>query len=145
MLIVWGSFKISKRIIYNYCIIAQKLVKARSKNNVEFIWTRALSQHSFIQFMPYATLFLGLLLSLKLMSKSKKILETSLDLLPSFKTSVDARVGGLVSNVDYLENRCHNFTQNKYGRTKTSAAHTHFVLWLVIFLFVQTFYIVDNS
>ena len=91
--------------------------------------------------MPYATLFLGLLLSLKLMSKSKKILEKSLDLLPSFKTFVDARVGGLVSNVDYLENRCHNFTQNKYG----SAAHTHFVLWSVIFLFAQTFYIVDDS
>ena len=81
--------------------------------NAEFIRTRALSQLSFTQFRPYAILFLGLLLSLTLMPKSKKTLETtletSLDLTPSFKTSVDARVEGLVSNVDYLENRCRNF------------------------------------
>ena len=43
----------------------------------------------FVQFRPYGTSFSGLLLSLTLMSKSKKTLETSLDLTPSFKTSVD--------------------------------------------------------
>ena len=57
--------------------------------NIAFIRTRALSQLSFIQFRPYATSFVGLLVSLTLMSKSKKTLETSLDLTPSFKTSVD--------------------------------------------------------
>ena len=36
------------------------------------------------------------------MLKCKKIPETSLDLTPLFKTSVDARVEGLVSNVGYL-------------------------------------------
>ena len=47
-----------------------------------------------------------------LMSKRKMILETSLDLKPSFKTSVDARVEDLVSNVDYFKNwRC-NFSYN---------------------------------
>ena len=33
-----------------------------------------------------------------------------MDLTPSFKTSLDTRVDGLVSNVDYLENR-RNFIQ----------------------------------
>ena len=78
----------------------------------EFTRTRALSQLSVVQFGPYATFFLGLLLSLMLMSKRKMILETSLDLKPSFKTSVDARVEDLVSNVDYFKNwRC-NFSYN---------------------------------
>ena len=45
--------------------------------NAEFIQTRALSQHSFIQSRPYATSLLGFLLSLTLMSKSKKTPETS--------------------------------------------------------------------
>ena len=72
--------------------------------NAEFIRTRALSQHSFVQFRSYASSFLGLL-SLTLMPKSKKTLETSLDLTPSFKTSVDTMVEGSLSNVDYLENR----------------------------------------
>ena len=76
--------------------------------NIEFIRTGALSQLSFVQFRPYATSFMGLLLFLALMSKSKKTLKTSLDLMPSFKTSVDTRVEGLVLNVDYLENRCRN-------------------------------------
>ena len=40
----------------------------------------------------------------------------SLDLAPSFKTFIDARVQGLVSNVDYLENWHHNFIQKKYDR-----------------------------
>ena len=56
--------------------------------NTEFIQTRVLSQLSFTQSRPYAISFVGLL-SLTLMSKSKKTLETSLDLTPSFKTSVD--------------------------------------------------------
>ena len=43
------------------------------------------------------------LLSVTLMSKSKKTLEMSFDPTPLFKTSVDARVEDLVSNVDYLK------------------------------------------
>ena len=86
--------------------------------NTEFVQTRVLSQLSFVQFRPYATLFPGLLLFLKLISKSKKNLETSLDFTHSFKTSVDARVEGLASNVGYLENRRRNFIQKKYGRKR---------------------------
>ena len=59
--------------------------------NSEFVRTCVLSQLSFVQFRPYATSFPGLLLSLALISKSKKTLETSLDLKPWFKTSVDAK------------------------------------------------------
>ena len=59
-----------------------------------------------------------------LMSKSKKTLETSFDLTPWFKTSIDAKVAGLVSNVDYLENWRRNFIQKKYGR-KRCLARTH--------------------
>ena len=85
--------------------------------NTEFIRKRALSQLSLVQFRPYATSFPGLL-SFTLISKSKKTQEKSLDLTPSFKTSVDERVEGLVSNVDYLENWYHNFIQKKYGRKR---------------------------
>ena len=85
--------------------------------NAEFILTHALSQPSFIQFRPYATSFPGLY-SLTLISRSKKTLETSLDIMLLFKTSVDARVEGLLSNMDYLENRHPNFIQKKYGRKK---------------------------
>ena len=60
--------------------------------NVDFILTCALSQLSFVQFRPYATSFPGLLLSLTLMPKSEKPLETNLDLTPSFKTSIDVRI-----------------------------------------------------
>ena len=60
-------------------------------------------------------------------------METSLSLTPLLKTSVDARVEGLVSNVDYMENRCRNFIQKKYGR-KRRLPRT------VIFLFARTFY-----
>ena len=60
--------------------------------NAEFIWTRALSELSFVQFRPYAISFPVLFLSLALMSKIKKTLETSLDLTPSFQTGVDAKV-----------------------------------------------------
>ena len=55
--------------------------------NAEFIQTPALFQPYFNQFKPYATLLPGLLLSLMLMQKSKKILETTLGLMTSFKTS----------------------------------------------------------
>ena len=53
-----------------------------------------------------------------------------MDLTPSFKTSVDTRVEGLVSNVDYSE----HFIQKKWGR-KRGLSRTRFVLWTVIFLF----------
>ena len=92
--------------------------------NAEFIRTRASSQFSFGQFRSYATSFPGLLLTLTLTWKSKMIPGTSLDLTPSFKTSVDARVEGLVSKVDYLENWFHAFIQNKYGR-KGRLLRTH--------------------
>ena len=51
--------------------------------NAEFIQTRALSQFSFLHFRPYANSLQGFLLTLTLMPKSKKTLETSLDLTPS--------------------------------------------------------------
>ena len=64
---------------------------------------------SHTEFRPYATSFPGLSLSLMLMSKSKKTLETSLDLTPLFKTSIDRRVKqascfewGLFINFDAL-------------------------------------------
>ena len=57
--------------------------------NAEFIQTRALSQLSFVQVRPYVTLLVEVLLSLTLMSKSKKTLETSFDLAPLLKTSAD--------------------------------------------------------
>ena len=52
------------------------------------------------------------------MSKNNKILEMSLDLTPSLKSSVDAMVKGLVLNVNYLDNWYHNFIQKKYGRNR---------------------------
>ena len=57
--------------------------------NAEFIQTHALSQLFFVQFRPSAVSFVGLLLSLKLISKGKKTLEMSLDLMPLFKISAD--------------------------------------------------------
>ena len=61
------------------------------------------------------------------MLKSKKTLETSSDLTPLFKTSVGARVEGLVSNVDYLENRRRDFIQRKCGRKiRLPRAHVSF-------------------
>ena len=73
-------------------------VKTKLKSiNAEFIWALALSELSFVQFRPYAILFPGLLLCLALMLKSTKSTNMSLDLMPSFKTSVDTRVEGLVS------------------------------------------------
>ena len=89
--------------------------------NAEFIQTSSLFQLSFVQFRPYATSFPRLLLSLTLIPKSKKTLETILDLTPSFKTSLDARVEGLVSNVDSLENRRRNFIEKRYHRKRNLA------------------------
>ena len=77
------------------------------------------------------------------MSKSKKTLETSLDLTPSFKTSIDAMVQGLVSNVNNLENQQGNFIQKKYGRNRR-LPQTRFILCTVIFVAVRTFYTVDE-
>ena len=91
--------------------------------NIEFIRSQALSQLSFIQFKPYATSCPGLL-SLTLVSKSKMTLDTSLDLMPSVKSSIDARVKGLVFNVDYLENQCRNIIQKNCGR-KRRLQNTH--------------------
>ena len=73
------------------------------------------------------------------------ILVMSLDLAPSFKTSIEAKVKGLVFNVDYLENQCCNFIQKNYGRKKTSADHTRFVFWTVIFCFAWNIYTFDDS
>ena len=97
--------------------------------NAEFIWTHALLQLSFVQFRPDATSFLGLLLTLTLMWKSKKTLEKSFDLIPLFKTTIDARGEDCVSNVDCLENWCHSFIQNKYGR-KRGLPCTHVLFFL---------------
>ena len=78
-------------------LIAQKLqmLKQDIKTiNAEFNRKRALSQLYFTQLRPDVTSLSGLLFSLTLMSKCKKTLETSLDLRPLLKTSVDARVKG---------------------------------------------------
>ena len=72
----------------------------------------------------YAASLVGFHLSFKFMSKSKKSLETSLDLAASMKTSVDAMVESLVSNMNYLDNRHRNFNQKKYGRNRC-LPHTH--------------------
>ena len=67
-----------------------------------------------------------------------------MDLTLSFKTTVEARVEGLASNVNYLENRLRNFIQKKCDRIRR-LPRTRFVLWTVIFLFVRDFYTVDDS
>ena len=69
-------------------------------------------QMHYSNFLSSSSDLMGLLLSLTLIPKSKKTLETSLDLTTSFKTYFDARVKDLVLNVDYLENRHRNFIQN---------------------------------
>ena len=53
--------------------------------NAEFIRALALSQLSFVQLRPQGTSFPGLLSS-TLMPKSKRTIETSLDLTSLFKT-----------------------------------------------------------
>ena len=123
--------KNSSIIILNYSIIAQKLpmIKQGVKTmNAEFIWTHALFQLTFIR----------LLLFLTLMPKSKKTLETSLNLLPLFKTSLDARVRALfwmwiMWKIGTL------ILFKEIWKKMTPGAHTHFVFWTIIFLFVQTF------
>ena len=79
-----------------------------------------------------------------LIPKSKKTIETILDLRPSFKISIDARVEGLISNMDYLENRHHKFIQ-KRNLTDQNICLTHFLLWTVSFVFVWRFYTIDGS
>ena len=83
--------------------------------NAELIGTCKFSQLSFVQFRPYATSFPRFLLSLTLMPKRPW---SPLDLTLSFKNSLDARVEGLVLNVDYLENRRRKFMPKKYGRKR---------------------------
>ena len=115
--------------------------------NAEFIQTCALFQLSFVQFRPYATSFPRLLLSLTLIPKSKKTLETILDLTPSFKTSLDTRVEDLVLNLDYLENLRSNFIQKKYGRKRhlactpvsSSGLQFFFFLYYGLFTSLMTF------
>ena len=73
-----------------------------------------------------------------------------MDFTPLLKTFVDAKVEGLVSNMDYLENRLCNFIQKEMWQKKTAAAHTRFVtsfFWVYTanFLLVRTFYTVDDS
>ena len=58
-----------------------------------------------------------------------------MDLKLSFKTSVDARVEVLVSNVDYLKNRHRNFIQMKYGR-KRRLARTDVSFYGLYFFFL---------
>ena len=85
-------YSVTKKILYNYCIIAQKCLMLKQgiqTINTKFIQLCPLSQLFFVQFRPYATSFPGLLLPLTLMPKGRKTLEKSLDLKPSFKISVD--------------------------------------------------------
>ena len=90
-------------------------------------YVRALSQLSFVQFQPYASLFPRLLLTLTLMREIRKTLEKRLNLTPLFEISVDSSVEGLVSNVDYLENCCCNFIPNKYaGKRRLQRTHVLF-------------------
>ena len=123
------DFQILKKIIYNYCIIAQKLPKLKQgikTMNTEFILTRAFIPTLFRPVQTSCNLVQGLL-SLTFMSKSKKTLETSLDLMPQFKSSIDTRVEDLALNEDYLKKQRHNFIQKKYGR-KRCLLHTHISL-----------------
>ena len=65
----------------------------------------------------------------------------SLGLMPSLRPplTVDARVEGLVSNVDYLKNWHCNFIQNKYGR-KRRLLRTHISFsGLYFFFFYELF------
>ena len=70
--------------------------------------------------------------------------------MPWFKTSVDARIEGLVSDMDYLENWWINIVQNRYGRKrglftplmtpqgkkKKKAFSQQFKRFLLLFLFL---------
>ena len=76
------------------------------------------------KFRPYATSFPGLLLTLAFMSKSKTTLETSLNLMPSFKDLRWRKDEGLFSNVNFLENRGSNFIQRNMAVKDVSRTHT---------------------
>ena len=95
--------------------------------NAEFIRIRALSQLSFVKLDLMQPRFTQPLFSCTLTSKNKKNQEMNLYLTPSFKTSADARVEGLVSNMDYLENHCRSFVKKKKYR-KRCLRHTHVLL-----------------
>ena len=97
--------------------------------NAEFIWTCALSQLSFVQFKSYEPCSRWASSLFGVNAKIKKTMETSLSLTALFKTSIDARAQGLVLNVDYLENRQHNFIKKKKKEKKVAekdicCAHT---------------------
>ena len=49
-----------------------------------------------------------------------------MDLMPLFKTSIEAMFEGFNSNVDYLENRHRNFIQKKYGIIRLLGTHVLF-------------------
>ena len=139
------DFKYQKNYLqYSYNNTETFDVKISCKKNAKFIQTHALSQPPFVQFRPYVISLLGLLLSLTLMSKSKKTLETSLDPTPSYKTSVGEMVQGLVLNVNYLEIRRRNFIQKKQAETDVFRAHP-FRSLDCDFSFYTDFYIMDES
>ena len=91
----------TKKILYNYRIVAQKRPKGIAQKGIKQL-TLDLFGHvhysnffsfssdhmHFVQFRPYAASFPELL-SLTIMLKSKKTWEMSLDLTPSLKTSID--------------------------------------------------------
>ena len=89
-----------------------------------------LFQLSFIQFRPYATSFPGLLLSLTLMPKSKKTLEKSLDLTPSFKTSFHARVEGSCFECGLFGTCAVILFNRNMAETDVCCAHTFFLYGL---------------
>ena len=67
------DFKYQKNYLqYSYNSTETFDVKISCKKNAKFIQTHALSQPPFVQFRPYVISLLGLLLSLTLMSKTKK-------------------------------------------------------------------------
>ena len=133
------SVKTQNEKSYEHMLMLKQGIKTI---NTQFIQTRALPKFSFIQFRPYAILFVRLLLSLTLISKGKKTLKTSLDLTPLFKTSVDCwrkrREScfecGLFGKFVPL------FHSKQIWQKKTSAVHTRFILWIVSFSdFISSF------
>ena len=111
--------------------------------NAEFVWARALPKLSFAQFRPYATSFPGLLLSMVLMSKSKRPLETFGPYV--FIQDLRWRKGqGSCFECGLFVNFVVVILFKRNMAEKMSAMHTCLVLWTIIFLFVQTFYFVDD-
>ena len=103
--------------------------------NTQFIQTRALPKFSFIQFRPNATLFVRLLHSRTLISKSKKTLKMNLDLTPLFKTSVDCwRKGwGSCFECGLFGKLVPLIHSKQIWQKKISVVHTRFFLWIVWF------------